>query len=377
MNKVLFLVTGLHAGGAERMLAKLARQLVAKGMTVEVVSLTSGGIVTAEFVDIGVPVHSLGFERPWRMPGGLYVLARLLRRFRPDVIQGWMYHANLMALLGWFMVAGRPRLYWGIRQSLTDLGREKQGTRLVIRLGALMSRWIDGIVYNSELARRQHESAGYFSRHSKLIDNGFETTEFIPDRRCYCKIRGELGLPETAFVIGVVARNHPVKGYEHIMPAAIRMVAMYEDVFFVFVGGGVSGDSATFKGWIEAQSDSSRYRLLNEVADVRCITAAFDVATSASIAEAFPNAVGEAMSCGVPCVATDVGDVRRIVGDCGVIVEPANPWALLEGWRLLRDMPAAERTMLGERARERICQHFSMGHIGDQYANLYMEKHDG
>jgi len=105
------------------------------------------------------------------------------------------------------------------------------------------------------------------------------------------------------------------------------------------------------------------------------LTAALDIASSSSAYdEGFPNVVGEAMSCGVPCVVTDVGDSAWVVGEAGRVVPPRNSEALYAAWRELVDMETAVRRELGMRARQRVKEQFSIERIVQQYESVYGEQ---
>ena len=107
--------------------------------------------------------------------------------------------------------------------------------------------------------------------------------------------------------------------------------------------------------------------------DVPRLMAALDVATSSSLGEAFPIVLIEAMACGVPCVATDVGDSALIVADTGIVVPADDPGALAEAWEQLLGLPVAERQDLGRRARDRVVSNYSIDHIASRFWGLYRE----
>jgi glycosyltransferase involved in cell wall biosynthesis len=112
--------------------------------------------------------------------------------------------------------------------------------------------------------------------------------------------------------------------------------------------------------------------LLGRRDDMPRITAALDVAVSSSFTEAFPNAIGEAMSCGVPCVVTDVGDCGRLVSDTGVVVPPRNPERLATGISQLLDLSCQDRQTLGAAARKRVIEEFSLDKMVKAYMSLYV-----
>ncbi len=125
---------------------------------------------------------------------------------------------------------------------------------------------------------------------------------------------------------------------------------------------------------IESRGLQKRFHLLGRRSDIPRITAALDLATSSSSSgEGFSNVIGEAMACGVPFAATNIGDATRIIGETGKVVPPREPAALAAAWNGLLSLPVEQRTALGAAARQRIEEHFSLSAVAAQYAALYRE----
>jgi glycosyltransferase involved in cell wall biosynthesis len=139
-------------------------------------------------------------------------------------------------------------------------------------------------------------------------------------------------------------------------------------------GENIEWSNDRLRAWIGEGPDGpfgSRLRLTGRRHDLHAVYPAFDVSGTSSLGEGFPNVVGEAMACGVPCVVTDVGDSRQIVGDTGLVVPPGDPAALAAAWEEVLRTPAAERRELGARARKRIEDNYSMKAIARRYEELY------
>jgi glycosyltransferase involved in cell wall biosynthesis len=280
-----------------------------------------------------------------------------------------MYHANVAATLA--MLGLEFPLVWAIRQSLYDLAGEKRMTRLVIKVGALLSCRPRNILYNSLLSSRQHATFGYDETKTLLIPNGFDTSVFKPDEVARARIRADLAFPVDAFLIGLVARVHPVKDHTNFLLAARLFANTCPKAAFVLVGDGADSDNQTLLTLVCDLGLQDRVRLCGSRSDIAAIDAALDIASSSSWGEAFPNAIAEAMACGVPCVATDVGDVSQIIGDTGVVVPARDAPALAAGWAQLAALDASARHALGKRARQRIIERYSLQTMSNQYADLY------
>ena len=356
--KILHVITGLQTGGAERMLANLCLLEHRAGRSPVVVSLTAGGSQAERLHEAGVRVISLGMAPGRPSLAGLSRLARILRDEAPDVVQSWMYHADLYALLALWLSRRRrrTRLYWGVRCSDMDLGRYRLALRLVVRLCALLSRFPDGIVANSHAGLRAHRRLGYETRNMTVIDNGFDTALFHPAPEKRHEIRQSLGLSDDDFVIGCVARVDAMKDFPTLCSALDRL-----DGVICLAAGKDTAALPAARGLVA----------LGERRDIPALLNAFDLLVSVSaFGEGFSNAIGEAMATGIPVVATDVGDARRIIGIAGRIVPSRDPAALAQAIAALRDDPQTRRAM-GKAGRQRIETDFSLQHSANAFEALY------
>jgi glycosyltransferase involved in cell wall biosynthesis len=365
--RITNVITDFHVGGAEWMLARLSRALRDLGHECTIISLMGAGPAAAALRAEGFDVRAVGMHRGAARPRELARLARELRRARGDVVQTWLYHADLLGGLA-ARLASRSPVVWGIHHTTLDPVRSKRSTRLTRAACAALSRVVPAaIVCCSETALRIHADAGYARDRMVFVPNGFEPPP-PPDPGARLDVRRELGIPPDARIVGMVARFDPQKGHDVLFRAVEAFEARGGDAFFVLCGSGVTASNAALAA---LAGDLRRFRLLGMRDDVPRLLAAFDVATLSSHGEAFPLVVGEAMSHGVPCVVTDVGDSAAVVGDSGVVVPPGDPAALAEGWLRLLGLPAAERAALGARARERIEQRYSIAAVARRYAEVY------
>jgi glycosyltransferase involved in cell wall biosynthesis len=354
----MHVITGLGTGGAEAMLTALAVARVRDGAPTCVVSLLPGGANRARLAAAGVEVADLGMSRGRVGLGSLRRLARLIRAWRPDAIQSWMYHADLASLLALWLSGRRraTRLFWGVRCSDMDWSRYGALSRLVVRLCARLSPCPDAVTVNSEAGRAWHARLGYRPRRFVVVDNGLDPARFAPDAGARAAVRAELGLAPDALVVGAVARLDPMKDYPTLLAALGRL----EGVVCVAVGKGT-----------DTLPPTPGLRALGERGDVARLLNGFDIFVSASaFGEGFSNAVAEAMATGLPVVATDIGDARRIVGDAGVVVPPRDPAALAEAIRGLAADPARRRD-LGARGRARVETQFTVARAAAAFEALY------
>jgi len=363
-------ITGLSTGGAETALYNLLRAIDPEQFRMSVVSLSDVGSVGKKIARLGIAVESLGM-RPGALPlNGVVKLRSLLSRQDPDVIQSWMYHANLLASLAARSFQNSIPVIWNVRHCLYDLGDESRNTRWVIQATRLLSGLANGIIYNSNVARRQHEALGYKSLRATRIPNGFDLHTLKAELSVRKRIRSELGIPSEALVLGHVGRYHPMKDHVNFLRAISTLTNTHNELHIVMCGQGIEKANPQLTPYLQ-RLDDSRMHLLGERGDVPCLLAAMDLFCSSSWSEAFPNVLGEAMAAKLPCVTTDVGDSASIVGDTGLVVPPRDPDALAEALSRILVLAPAERTKLGERARLRIENHYSISTVAKAYESLY------
>ena len=373
--KVVHIITGLSVGGAETMLLKLLRRFHGTGgPDGAVISLSDRGPLAEPIAALGVPVTSIGMSPG---PSAFLKLARLkaaIDATRPDVVHAWMYHANLMSAFA-LRGPGRPALIWGIRQTGLDPRLSKRRTALVARAGAWLSgRVPDRIVCVSEPARDDHIAQGYAAAKMAVIPNGFDLDMFRPDPEARRAVRAEIGVGEDAPVAGLVARVDPQKDHGTFLAAARIVARRSPEAVFVLCGEGAEESNADVARMIDAVGLGGRVRLLGRRGDIPRVTAALDVAVSSSaFGEGFSNALGEALCCAVPIVATDVGAARAIAGDAGRVVPPTDPEALAGAIADLLALDPSARRRLGAAGRQRMARDFGLDAIAERYRELYRD----
>ncbi len=374
MIKVLHVITELNVGGAEVMLAKLLAAMDRGRFNHSVLSLQSKGPMGAQIEEMGIPVYELNLHRPFSIVRSVSRFRVILLQQRPDLIQGWMYHGNLAAGFFRFLnVRNRP-VIWNIRHSINRLKQEKTLMHMVIRAGALFSGGASGIIYNSHVSAAQHAAIGYSPGKACIIPNGFDLRRFRQNVHARQKLRSELSVPKEGILIGLIARYHPMKDHVNFLMAASLMAKERGNVQFLVLGRDVDKRVSGLIRLVETLGLTGRVTCLGERPDVEFFYPALDIASlSSSYGEGFPNVIGEAMACCIPCVVTDVGDCRRLVGKTGIVVPAKDPMALKKGWDRLIDKGRMEREKLGMAARRRIIENFAISKIAGQYEERYQK----
>jgi glycosyltransferase involved in cell wall biosynthesis len=372
MIRVLHVITGLGSGGAEAALFKLVSRLDRRRFDCRIVSMGDEGIWGSQLGELGISVTALRMKPRNLGLTGLWRLGREMHRFRPHIVQTWLYHADLLGLLS-ARITGAPIVVSNLRCADMDLAYYSSLTRLVRWLDSLLSWWPNAVVANSEAGREFHEHAlAYRPRRWELIGNGFDTEIFRPNDEARARTRRLLGVDDDVVLIGMVARWDPMKDHDTFLQAAAELRRRRGNLRFILVGRGMKADNPVLWGRIQEHNLKDAVILLGERHDIAALDAALDVATLVSrFGEGFPNVIGEAMACGVPCVVSDVGDSAKVTGDTGFVVPPRNPSALAAAWERMISLGPAGRRELGKRARKRIEGQFSIEAVTRRYAALY------
>jgi glycosyltransferase involved in cell wall biosynthesis len=373
MIKVMHIITTLGPAGAETMLCRVVSGMDGTRFGNEIVSLRGVLDLAERMQAIGVRVRTLGMKRSVPNPLLVMRLARWIRESNPDVIHTWMYHSNLIGTLA-ARLAGNVPVVWGIHHTVLDPRVDKRRTMFVNRACVFLSQKFPArIVCCSEASLRIHKKLGYAAEKLEVIPNGFDLDQVKPDRTARVSVHEELGIPADALLIGMAARFHPYKDHRNFLRAAARLHTQMPEVHFILCGMNITWQNAKLARWIEEGGLRGCCHLLGERRDMCRLFSAMDIATTASLSEAFSIAIGEAMACETPCVVTDVGDSALIIGDTGEVVAPSDPEALAQAMRKLIDLGPEIRQRLGMAARRRIEQRFALPAVVGRYQAVYEE----
>lgn len=367
-------ITGTATGGAELMLERLVSRIDRGAFDLRVISLTGVGPVGERIRGGGIEVVDAGLRRGRPDPRSPWIVSRLLRERPPDAVQTWMYHADLIGGLA-ARLAARVPVAWNVRHSTLDPSRDRRMTIMTARLCAGLSRSVPrAIVCCSRSSMLAHERLGYDTRKMLLIPNGFDTSRFAPDPAARARMRAGLGIDPAAEVVGLVARLHPQKDHATFLRAARILLEHRPGARFVLCGDGVVPADPLLSRLLRETGVGGAAELLGARDDMPAVQSSLDVAASSACGgEGFPNVIGEAMACGVPCVVSDVGDSAEIVGDTGIVVPSGDPAALAAGWERILSLAPGDRARLGMRARRRIETMFDLADVTARYERLYRD----
>jgi glycosyltransferase involved in cell wall biosynthesis len=371
--KILFLITGLATGGAEMMLLKLLRKLDRSRFSPTVISLKDLGELGHRIADLGIQVHVFDMNSDITLGLRFWRLTRLFRQLQPDIVQTWMYHADLLGGIA-ARLAGCRRVIWSIRQSNLSKTENKWSTLWVVKFCSILSHFIPvKILTCSVRAKDIHAAIGYAGVKFQVIPNGFELDRFMYDKTARDSVRAELGLAPGVPLVGLVARFDPQKNHLGFVKSAALIVSQQPDVHFLLAGAGVDLDNTEINDAVAVHGLQDHIHLLGRRDDIPRLMSSLDVLVSPSLGEAFPNVLGEAMACGVPCVVTDVGDSAEIVGANGRVVSSTDIEGLSNEVINVLHLPPSAKRELSRQARLRVADNYEIGHVVRQYEAFYQQ----
>lgn len=363
--RVLLLSNSLGIGGAERLVVSLADQLVARGHQVMVVSLTGPTLFKpsspqVEVVALHMAKTPAGFVR------GYLAVRRLIRRFQPDVLHSHMVHANLLARL--------VRLTITLPRLICTAHNTNEGGRLRMLAYRLTDALADLSTNVSHEAVAAFEQKGAVPRGRMLaVMNGIDCAEFYADPASRAQMRRTFDCADAEQVFIAVGRLTEAKDYPNLLQAFVQVSMQCPQASLWIVGDG------PLRGELEALRDSlglaGRVRFLGVRRDVPAVLRAADIFVLSSAWEGFCLAAAEAMATQLPVVVTDCGGIRESVGDCGLIVAPGDSPALAVAMLQAAGRSPGQVRQVGERARQRILERFSLERMVARWLELYTGKH--
>jgi glycosyltransferase involved in cell wall biosynthesis len=358
-------------GGAEVQLVRLASRLDRRTFEPTVLCFYDKGPLIDDLRSAHVPVVFLNKKGRYDLVAFWFGLVAKVRSIRPRVVHSFMGPPNILAVLLKLVLPGL-RVVWGVRSSNMDLGRYDYSWRLTFLLERWLSRWADSIVANSHSGSAYIGSRGFAGDRIVVVANGIDFDE-LPDRaRARSSFRRELGAADHVLLIGIVARQDPMKGYDVFLKAAALVAKERVDVRFVCIGERGLLDSESLEQFAQTLGIEDRVVWLGFRSDVLNIMAGLDVCTSASLyGEGFSNVVLESLAVGTPCVVTDVGDSARIVDDPELIARPGDAASLAAAWRNLIALDSGERQRRAARAQDRVRQLYGLDRMVAQMATIY------
>jgi len=367
---VLHIITGLGDGGAEAVLYNLIRSAI--NFEHKIISLLGPGKYGPMMEAEGFEVFYLRLQLSLPSPMKLLKLPYLVRQAQPDVVQCWMYHADLLGgYAAWH--ADVRAIVWGLHNTTLDVQSSKWTTRQLVLLNVRVSDWLPHrIITCSKKGGVTHREIGFPAEKMVLVHNGYNTAAFIPDDTARTSFRAEFNIGDDQLLLGCVARYAPQKDHHNILQAFTKVIKARPNAHLLLIGPGLTTENTEITAQISKKGLSDHVTLLGPRLDIPMVMNGLDLhVLGSAYGEAFPNVLSEAMSCGTPCVATNVGDSATILGETGCVVPARDSHALaaaiLDVSQQLSD-PAVQTA-----CRAHILQNFTLKHMVAGYTQVWRD----
>jgi len=376
--KILHIINTLENGGAQSVLAQLLENWGDEQDHQMVITLRKQEPLSARIEALGVRVKHINLQPREVNIAKFLKLIQIIRSYKPDVIQTWLYHSDLIGGLA-ALLAGYSRVVWGVHHTTNNIRSLKPTTANVVRVLSVLSHLIPAyIICCSHSAYQTHLSLGYPKKKMIVILNGVDATRFQPSKSARGLIKNKLRLTHDVKLVGMFARYHPQKDHHTLFRAAGILVRRNPRVHFVLAGESVDVSNEQLLAWSMEESIQNNIHMLGDRQDMPALIAGVDIITlTSSHGEALPQVLGEAMACGIPCVATNIGDVAEFLGGAGIIVEPQNPQSLADAWHEILSLPEAEYKDLCLQGRKRICEFYNIKDMVNAYKSIYWKVNEG
>lgn len=368
MKKILHLIPSLDKGGAENVLKRYLLSNNCKGQHHIILlkaSLRDASFLTEKGIKIDAPNPSTT---------KLSYLRNLIKRTKeinPDIIQGWMYHACLIALLlSWFSPK-KARVYWNIRRQYDNSINTKFLTRFLAKFLSYLSGKASRVIYPSPEALLSHVQRGYAKTNAVVIENGYDETIFRPNITQNKILKKDLQIPSDVLIVGYVARFHPIKGYDVFLKAASSILKDMENVYFLMIGKGFNLENKELTNLVKLYKLNRRIVFLEETDAIHKYYPLMDVFVSTSYCEGFCNTIAEAMLAGTPTIATHVGNAKTLLGKHGILLNTHNTEDLKKSVLRILKMDTEEYKIQSQGSRDWIIERFSIKKMIDSYNTLY------
>ena len=363
--RVVFCLDSLVNGGTELNAVRLAERLDKTRIDLSLVTFRTDGPLRTRYERAGIPI--VPFPLPsFYAPGAARQLARLvryLRRERADVLHSHDMYSSIFAT-----VAGRlartpvtivSRRWWGFDRRDHEIAN------------AIAYRLATCVLANGERVAAQLEREGIPRRKLAVVPNFVDDAAFeSPPPEEILRARAELGVPDGALVVGIVASLTPVKDHPTLLRAAAQLRATHPELHLVLIGEGT--DRQALERLASELGIASAVHFAGFRVNGGNLHAAFDISALCSVSEGFPNSIVEAMAARKPVVCTDVGSCREAVVDwvTGFLVPPSRPDAFAGALQRLIADPAL-RARMGEAGRARARQRHQARQVLDSVEMLY------
>ena len=373
---ICHIISSMSHGGAQQVLARIIRN--DKNVNHEIISLMSLGRYGNELVSEGYNILSLNMNKVSLNIIKILRIYKILKLKKYDLVQTWMYHADLIGGIICFLL--NKKVYWNIRNSDLNFKWSSYLTIIIQKFCSIISKKVPyKIISCSQRALNIHSKIGYDNSKFKVIDNGFDLKDLKSDQTSRIKFRNKYEIDEDEFIFGMVARWDPQKDFSNLMRSIDLFFEKNENVKvrFFLAGPNVQQNNKELTDLISLKV-KKKIELLGNFIDIKSFMNGIDCHVLSSAGnEGFPNVIGEAMACNLPCISTDVGDVSKLIIDKNWIVPTASPEDFSQKMINIYNLSIKDKTaitQIGERNREHILKNFEISKVVNAYHSNWFNK---
>lgn len=349
------------------MLCEVLKNQQSQEIEYQVISFGAAHYYEDAIRSIGVPLICFNIKR--RPIKAIVGTIRLLKK--ADVLCCWMYKANLIGfILG--KIARVKKIVWCIRHSDLSSQNNKRSILFASRLCSKWSKKVDLIAYNGFQAKQVHEAQGYDTSKGTIIDNGCDCEQYSFNPEARQRIRNGFGISDDTKIILSVSRYAPIKDIPTFVKAIKAIKEVRHDVVAFICGTGLVDQNTELTEMItkEGLSIGRDLFLLGLRNDVPALLSACDLYVLHSAGEAFPNSLLQAMATGCVCISTDVGDVKRIMGNNKYVVNIGASAGIAHLACKLLDLDDSKRELIAKDNRAK-AQKYDIKNIVKDYEKLF------
>tara|TARA_B100000886_G_scaffold137371_1_gene92860 strand:- start:4434 stop:5579 length:1146 start_codon:yes stop_codon:yes gene_type:complete len=369
--RILHLITSLDKGGAQKNLLNICSSCEIKSF---VICLSKKSYFSKKLDEIGVDNLSLEINlKNLFSIFKLFKIIKILNSFKPDIIQTWLYHADFIGSII-KLIYKKYKLIWTIRHSDVSLAENKLTTFLLIRLLITISYKLpDKIVYCAKASIFAHERIKYCRGKRILIHNGLDINNKDYINYQFSKDNEEFKLSNDTFIFISVARFHPIKNHFLLLNAFkdAKNVSSRK-IHLLMLGENIVLGNKEINDFIKINNLYKNITLLGPKDNVYHYLKKAHFFILSSNSEAFPNVLLESSLCCTPCISTNVGDAKYIIGKYGYITTKNNRSEMKKAILKASELSQLDYENLAIKTRERSIELFSYERMISKYNSLYL-----
>lgn len=365
--KIAHVINDLGDGGAESILFNICKNNISNQH--HVVSLTLGGKYKELLKSKGIEVYEFDFSKFYKVIPEFFKLIFLLKKINPNIVQTWMYHADLIGGLA-SRIIGIKKIFWGIHNTNIEKSYTKRSTRIVVSILKVLSYLLpEKIICCANSSKNVHITMGYCKKKMITIENGYDPEIFTPGD--FMTSEKQKVYPRK-IIFGTVGRYNPVKDYKNLL-TAFSLLSNKKSIKLILVGTNLDNSNIELVSLIKELELCEIVELLGRKENVQDILKDLDFFVLSSSSEAFPNVLAEAMLCGVPCISTNAGDAAHIIGDTGWTAPIKDSKQLAEKIELaIKYYESSDINKMRILSRQRIIDNFTIDVMINKYNQAWL-----